>query len=232
MKRSIILACIIGLLLISPAYSSTLNNANLAVNGNFSSSTPAFVTDDNSGNLSANTWYVNTFARNSTNQNATYTASFGGGTTGYIYQLIDTQGRNPSFVPHPGTVEVTFDITITQQNLSSTGLALYGIANGTTVSENQVGSSGSSVGTQLLSNTTFTGTAGTRTVDITGNAQNAYRYYLVWIKTTTGADYSSPYPVVTIDNVTARVTPIPAAAWLLGSGLIGLVAIRRRKAMK
>ena len=31
-------------------------------------------------------------------------------------------------------------------------------------------------------------------------------------------------------RVSPTSTPIPAAAWLLGSGLLGLVAIRRRKA--
>ena len=31
------------------------------------------------------------------------------------------------------------------------------------------------------------------------------------------------------DNVDVTATPIPAAAWLLGSGLVGLVGIRRRK---
>jgi len=33
---------------------------------------------------------------------------------------------------------------------------------------------------------------------------------------------------VTISNISATPTPIPAAAWLLGSGLLGLVGIRRK----
>jgi hypothetical protein len=32
-----------------------------------------------------------------------------------------------------------------------------------------------------------------------------------------------------IDAVEARAVPVPAAAWLLGSGLLGLVGLRRKK---
>lgn len=33
-----------------------------------------------------------------------------------------------------------------------------------------------------------------------------------------------------IDNITVNSVPVPAAAWLLGSGLLGLVGVARRKA--
>jgi hypothetical protein len=39
---------------------------------------------------------------------------------------------------------------------------------------------------------------------------------------------SSPFGPA-LDNIQVATVPIPAAAWLLGSGLVGLVVIRRRK---
>jgi hypothetical protein len=32
-----------------------------------------------------------------------------------------------------------------------------------------------------------------------------------------------------MDNLTTSAVPVPAAVWLLGSGLIGLIGIRRNK---
>ncbi|BDQ35479.1 hypothetical protein [Pseudodesulfovibrio portus] len=39
---------------------------------------------------------------------------------------------------------------------------------------------------------------------------------------------SPMYSVVTMDNLTFSPTPIPGAIWLLGSGLVGLVGLRRK----
>ena len=41
-------------------------------------------------------------------------------------------------------------------------------------------------------------------------------------------DLLSRYSVVTLDNLTYAPTPIPGAIWLLGSGLVGLVGLRRK----
>jgi hypothetical protein len=41
-------------------------------------------------------------------------------------------------------------------------------------------------------------------------------------------DLLSSFSVVTMDNLTFSPTPIPGAIWLLGSGLVGLVGLRRK----
>lgn len=43
------------------------------------------------------------------------------------------------------------------------------------------------------------------------------------------AETLSPDQIIGLNNVNVTPTPVPAAAWLLGSGLLGLVGLRRRE---
>jgi hypothetical protein len=45
----------------------------------------------------------------------------------------------------------------------------------------------------------------------------------------TGLTGSAPTVFAALNSASVTVTPIPAAVWLLGSGLVGLVAIRRKR---
>ena len=58
-----------------------------------------------------------------------------------------------------------------------------------------------------------------KTYTVTGTGNDNLKFILA--NDTTGG-------VIGVDNVSATPTPIPAAAWLLGSGLVGLVGVRRR----
>ncbi|MBV5328278.1 MAG: VPLPA-CTERM sorting domain-containing protein [Chlorobium sp.] len=73
-----------------------------------------------------------------------------------------------------------------------------------------------------------------RTQNVSGNPLN----YAVlgandpyqWVKSTVGDTYGSYVSLSgDIGNPGVNPVPVPAAAWLLGSGLIGLVGLRRRK---
>jgi hypothetical protein len=49
------------------------------------------------------------------------------------------------------------------------------------------------------------------------------------VSSTLAFNFQEDQSVYHLDDVSATPTPIPAAVWLLGSGLAGLVGIRRRK---
>ena len=43
------------------------------------------------------------------------------------------------------------------------------------------------------------------------------------------SSFQSPFVFLTAGNITGTVVPVPAAVWLFGSGLLGLVGMARRK---
>lgn len=44
------------------------------------------------------------------------------------------------------------------------------------------------------------------------------------------SNYLAAYPIYKNESVEVSAIPVPAAAWLFGSGLIGLIGLARRKA--
>jgi hypothetical protein len=55
--------------------------------------------------------------------------------------------------------------------------------------------------------------------------------YLTVITNIDKVTFTTTYPAGTlaVDNINIIPTPIPAAAWLLGSGLMGLLGLKRKK---
>ena len=77
--------------------------------------------------------------------------------------------------------------------------------------------------------------AGTLTVNwVVPTSANTYDVSFMWTHVfpwdplDTGPD--APYHVYLEGTMTTSLVPIPAAIWLFGSGLIGLIGLARRKA--
>lgn len=78
---------------------------------------------------------------------------------------------------------------------------------------------------------TGTGIFGDQTIAITAHYDRATPYgpfTFTGTNPNTGLSGSAPDYFGTLTSGSVTVTPIPAAVWLLGSGLFGLVAIRRK----
>ena len=70
-------------------------------------------------------------------------------------------------------------------------------------------------------------------ISIGGNAAGAWtpnEYALAWEDLSGGGDLSYDDMVLMVESVEPTVVPVPAAVWLFGTGLIGLVGVARRRA--
>lgn len=210
MRRSVLTLALFGALVglfmtVLPASADL--TANLIVGGDFTSGT--FTGVNSPISLSSGIWYTSQTGTTNTWQISTLAAMTM--TTGSLIQTVNAP------TAYEGPVEFKFDYNV--PNTSGT-VKLYG-----SDTQPTYGSYGTQIGTTINS----PGLSGWQsvTVNFGGSSFSGYDWYTVVFY---GEGISSAR--IYIDNVSLKVTstpvPIPCAAWLLGSGLIGLVGLRRR----
>jgi len=144
----------------------------------------------------------------------------------HLIQAVQISSAWPGHFATGGEVKLTFDYMNVGLSASNSYVRIYGF--GTTADTAPTGSnyasSGALLGTYTFSSSSHTSWTG---ASLTLNPAAGYKWYIVDIygyinSGNSGNNYLS------IDNVSLKVTPIPPAAWLLGTGLLGLIGLRRR----
>ncbi|MBA3037537.1 MAG: hypothetical protein FP814_13730 [Desulfobacterium sp.] len=198
---------VLFLLLISATAQATLSD-NLLVNGDFTGTTINNVSDP----LINGVWYID---KNWTVEgigDSAY-ANLGNNKKAYLFQAVQL----PSGLATAGEVILSMDYM--SGKLSSASVTLYG--------KNDQPSFGR-YGDVLVP---ITGSFSSSVSQWTNNSLNifatsGYNWYTVVIYGVTGTGGGS----FSVDNVNVQVTttPIPTAIWLLGSGLVGMIVVRRK----
>lgn len=145
------------------------------------------------------------------------------GATGAI--SFDPTGRLGAVSGFPTLVNERWNVdNFGAANLSNTAYQKFSTGSASTVNSTQTG------------NTVINGAAATSIGDVNGDGLTDYKAVLVsggqvgsdWAGFY-GASYLETWSVRLVSQAAVTATPIPAAAWLFGSGLVGLVGVARRK---
>jgi len=113
------------------------------------------------------------------------------------------------------TINITFDMIKSADATGLTGMKVESWANGSLIV-------GSDVQTAIEATTDWANYSHSYTLN---SAADAFKVVLVGNVGTGTVGFDN----LMIDNLNASAVPVPAAAWLFGSALAGLVAVRRKK---
>jgi hypothetical protein len=212
MRRLILvlsLFIIFGGFFITVLPASAALTGNLIVGGDFSSGD--FTGVSSAIPLPSGTWYTSQTASTNDWQISSLAAMMWDNRAGILIQVVN--------VPDASFGPVEFSFSYNTPNANETAI-LYG---------SNIQPTYGSYGTQIGTTISLPDSSGwaSRTETFGGGSFSGYDWYTVVFQGTVDANR------LYIDNVSLKVSegttvPLPAAAWLLGSGLVGLIAIRRK----
>ncbi len=221
MKKAII-GMLAGLFLLSFAVVSQAGlSPNLLSNYDFETTG---LTKIESGNLSSGRWYIEDYSRNwsrdsyNGNDYAHIITSY----SRHLFQAVSISTAWPGHTATAGEVKVSFDYQ------SYLGLIFPGSFTVTVYGYNSQPTASNFTNGIIIGTITGLGSVETWTnVSRSFMADAGYSWYVIDFLSELGG-VGAGIRYLNIDNVSLQVTPIPAAAWLLATGLIGLVGVRRR----
>jgi len=147
-------------------------------------------------------------------------AANGGWGAGFVQTIVSDSGEAPYSTADYGyaagdTMNFSFDMKVGGGTAGETGIKVESWAAGAFIA-------GSDVQVDIDGTSDWSNYSHSYTL-----AAGADGFKVVLVGTNTGAE--TGFDNLMIDNLNASAVPVPAAAWLFGSALAGLVAVRRNK---